>query len=465
MLAFENRGVAAGLNGLVEARSGDLWLNATHGIVRVPAVELQTALAKPGYRMKSELVTEGEFAGVTVSARGEATAARDVDGNLWFATRNGVIHLDPEHRFSDIRPPVVSIRAIAADRVPLGADRTFAPHPRTLEIRYFGVHLTDPDRVVYRYRLAGLEETWQDVGSRTEAFYTRLAPGTYTFQVMASSGNDVWTRPLSSEPFTVLPSFYQTAWFRVLCSVAALALIFVIITLRVRALARGIRARAEERADERIRIARELHDGIVQSVMGVQIQLHALAARLSARSHPIAADLARLASVLRDETIGLRELMHGMQPMELDPNHFVDTVAATIKRFQHETGIATRFITNVDRMPLPPRSCREIAHVVHEALVNIRKHADASQVKVALTLNANACVLSIDDDGEGFQFTGLLTQNDAAYEQVGPRVIRDRVRLVGGELQVVSAPRRGDAPSGAHITISIPLADGYAIAG
>src|SRR5262249_26031387 len=154
---------------------------------------------------------------------------------LWFATRNGVIHLDPEHRGSDIRPPIVSIRSIAADRVALGAAKTFAPGPETLEVHYFGVHLTDPDRVTYRYRLAGLEDSWQDAGTRTEAFYTRLAPGTYMFQVMASSGNDVWTAPVSSGPFVVLPSFYQTAWFRALCIAAAIALIFAIITLRIRA--------------------------------------------------------------------------------------------------------------------------------------------------------------------------------------------------------------------------------------
>ena len=177
---------------------------------------------------------------------------------MWFTTRNGVFHVDPEHRTSDIRPPIVSIRSIEADRLPLRADRTLAPRPQTLEIRYFGVHLTDPDRVTYRYRLAGLSDAWQDAGARTEAIYTNLGPGTYTFQVRASSGNDVWTAPVSSLPFVVLPSFYQTAWFRLSCIVVALALIFAIFTLRVRA-SRSIRARAEERADERIRIARELH--------------------------------------------------------------------------------------------------------------------------------------------------------------------------------------------------------------
>jgi len=225
------------------------------------------------------------------------------------------------------------------------------------------------------------------------------------------------------------------------------------------------RLRVRSAASERIRIARELHDGIIQSVMGVQIQLHALSARLSARAHPIAPDLARLAAVLRDEALNLRDMMHGMQPSDLEPEHLVDAIAATVKRFQHDSGISARFVSNIDRLALPPRACRELTHVVHEALVNVRKHSRASEVKVSLTLDGGACVLSVADDGDGFAFSGLLTEQDAAFERIGPRVIRDRVRLIGGQLRVVSAPRRGTGPSGAHLLVTIPIADGYAIAG
>ena len=232
--------------------------------------------------MKAELVTEGDFAGLTLKYFSGATAARDANGNLWFVTRsNGVFRVDPSRRTSSIQPPIVSIRSIEADRVPLGANRTLAPRPQTLEIHYFGVHLTAPERTTYRYRLAGLEETWQEAGARTEALYTRLGPGTYTFHVMASSGNDVWTKPVSSGTFVVLPSFYQTGWFRLSCVVVALALIFGIFTLRVRALTRAIRTRAEERADERIRIARELHDTLLQGVQGLLLNFHVAAQKIA----------------------------------------------------------------------------------------------------------------------------------------------------------------------------------------
>jgi two-component system nitrate/nitrite sensor histidine kinase NarX len=168
--------------------------------------------------------------------------------------------------------------------------------------------------------------------------------------------------------------------------------------------------------------------------------------------------------VLRDEALGLREMMQGMQPAELEPDRLVETIAGTVRRFQHETGIRASFIANVDRVPLPPRACRELAHVVQEALINVRKHSGASQVKVALTHERGTCLLSIDDDGAGFPFSGRLTPKDSAYETIGPRIIGERVRRIGGDLSVVSAQRRGTAPSGARLTISIPLND-YAIAG
>jgi len=225
------------------------------------------------------------------------------------------------------------------------------------------------------------------------------------------------------------------------------------------------RIRTRSAANERMRIGRELHDGIIQSVMGVQIQLHALGARMSARSHALAPELARLAAVLRDEALALRELMQQMQPLELDPDRLIDTIAAGVKRFQHETGITARFITDLDRLPLPPRACRELARVVQEALVNVRKHSGAAHVFVRLTRDGDICRLSIDDDGCGFPFSGQLFQHDHAYDRVGPRVIRERVRLIGGEIDVESAPASGQGPSGARINVRIPLVDTYAVAG
>jgi signal transduction histidine kinase len=450
MLAFENRGVAAGLNGLVEARNGDLWLNAAQGIVRVPANELQTALATPAYRMLSELVTEGEFAGVTVTDRGRPTAARDADGNLWFVTRNGVIHLDPEHRASDIRPPIVSIRSIAADRVPLGAARTFAPQPKTLEIRYFGVHLTDPDRVTYRYRLAGLEDAWQEAGTRTEAFYTRLPPGTYTFQVMASSGNAVWTKPVSSEPFVVMPSFYQTTWFRVLCLVAALALIFAIFTLRVRALTRTIRVRAEGRADERIRIARELHDTLLQGVQGLLLNFH-VAAQKIAPDDASKAMLERTLATADRIILEGRNRVSSLRSEQLTHAELVASIENVGKDLRFDSDVQFGVHRSGGEAVLHPHVADEIFWIAREALTNAFRHSGASRILVELIHGKRYFRLICTDDGRGFD-----AENGGKEGHWGLPGMRERAWRVGGRLEVQSARARGT-----RISVSLPAYRAY----
>lgn len=450
MLAFEDRTFTAGLNGLVEARNGDLWLNASRGIVRVPATELQTALTTPGYRMKSELITEGDFAGLTVSITGESTAARDTDGNLWFVTRNGVFHLDPEHRTSDIRPPIVSIRSIAADRVPLGAERAFAPRPKTLEVRYFGVHLTDPDRVTYRYRLAGLEDSWQDAGARTEAFYTRLAPGTYTFHVMASSGNDVWTKPISSAPFTVLPSFYQTAWFRVLCVVAVLALIFGIITLRVRALTRGIRARAEERADERIRIARELHDTLLQGVQGLLLNFH-VAAQKIAPDDASKAMLERTLSTADRIIVEGRNRVTSLRSEQLSDAELVASIENAGKDLRSDANVQFTVTRSGSAATLTPHVADEMFWIAREALTNAFRHAAATRISVELHYDARYFRMIVADNGRGFD-----ASNGEKEGHWGLRGMTERARRLGGQLQVQSDPA-----SGTEIVASVPSYRAY----
>ena len=236
MLNFADGISSRGIGGLVESADGDLWLNASRGIVRIPSAELQAAVIAPHYVMRSELFTEGEFVGPVELKSGRSTAARDVDGNLWFATMNGIFHIDPLHLNSGSRLPNLSIRSLTVDRKPVDNGGNIGPGSEALEIRYLGVNLTAPESVIYKYRLDGLDDAWQDAGHRTQAIYTHLGPGRYTFRVMASNGDGVWTDSISSASFRVLPHIYQTTWFLGLCVAAVLALIWRLYHLRLRQL-------------------------------------------------------------------------------------------------------------------------------------------------------------------------------------------------------------------------------------
>ena len=213
------------------------------------------------------------------------------------------------------------------------------------------------------------------------------------------------------------------------------------------------RLRSRSAANERARVARELHDGIIQSVLGVQIQLHALSVPAAKQSRALASELNRLGTILRDETVSLRDMMQRLTPLELPPELLMDTIADVVQRFQRDTGITARFITPFDHLDLPPRACREVTRVVQEALVNVRKHSGARNVVVRLGANDGACQLSIDDDGRGFAFAGRFSQADLERSRLGPWVIRERVRLLGGKVVVESDPGHGT-----RIEVSFPLA-------
>jgi signal transduction histidine kinase len=213
------------------------------------------------------------------------------------------------------------------------------------------------------------------------------------------------------------------------------------------------RVRSRAASIERERVGRELHDGIVQTVMGVQIQMHALSLRAAEEWPDLADELGRLGAVLHEEAIGLRELMQGMKPVAVGPDALVDALADLVQRFDRETGIAARFVSKLDRVALPPRACGEVVRILQEALVNVRKHSGARNVFVRCSIVNGHCVLSIDDDGRGFAFAGRLGLGDLDASRQGPWVIKERLRLLGGKMIVESEPG-----CGARLEISVPLA-------
>ena len=203
-------------------------------------------------------------------------------------------------------------------------------------------------------------------------------------------------------------------------------------------------------AIERTRVARELHDGVIQSLIGVEMELEALR-RGAGDTAQITGSLSHIQRVLRQEVVSLRELLQQMKPIDLGPENLLDFMASTIDRFQQEVGIAARFHSELEEVSLPPRTCHEIARILQEALVNIRKHSGARNVLVRLGSENGHWLLEITDDGCGFGFAGtvLSSQPDAARK--APVILSERVRSLHGELAIESTPGRG-----ARLTITFP---------
>jgi signal transduction histidine kinase len=204
-------------------------------------------------------------------------------------------------------------------------------------------------------------------------------------------------------------------------------------------LLRRLRQRAG--AVERARVARELHDGAVQSLIAMEMQVDVLRRQPSAI--PLAAELGRIQGLLREEVLKLRELMQQMKSLDVDSSSLIRFFDDVVERFQRETGISARFVSDADGVDMPQRVCRELVRIEQEGLVNVRKHAQAKHVLVRFTETDTDWLLIIEDDGHGFPFVGRHSHAELEKMGKGPMVIRERVRLIGGELTIESSPSRG----------------------
>ncbi len=202
------------------------------------------------------------------------------------------------------------------------------------------------------------------------------------------------------------------------------------------------RLRRRAGAAERARFARELHDGAVQSLIAVEMQVDVLRRQTEA-GRPIGGELGRIQSLLREEVLKLRELMQQMKAIDVDSQRLLGVLNDTVERFQRETGISARFVTDLSELDMPQRVCREILRIVQEGLVNIRKHSGAKHALVRLASNGEKWNLTLEDDGKGFPFSGRYTQDRLDEDGKGPMIIKERVHLIAGELTVESNPGQG----------------------
>ncbi len=210
------------------------------------------------------------------------------------------------------------------------------------------------------------------------------------------------------------------------------------------------RLRRRAGAAERARFARELHDGAVQSLIAVEMQVDVLR-RQSEAGKPIGSELGRIQGLLREEVLKLRELMQQMKAIDVDAQRLLGVLNDTVERFQRETGISARFVTDLEELDMPQRVCREILRIVQEGLVNVRKHSGARHALVRLGLSQEKWNLSLEDDGKGFPFAGRYNHEQMEEAGKGPMIIKERVRLIAGELTVESNPGQGT-----RLEISVP---------
>jgi signal transduction histidine kinase len=214
-------------------------------------------------------------------------------------------------------------------------------------------------------------------------------------------------------------------------------------------LLRRLRSRAA--AVERARVARELHDGVVQSLHAIAFRLYALRTRSAIAPAEREQELLEVQQLVQSEAANVRHLIQQLEPLEFDPRHLADFLAGMVTRYRQDTGIGAQFVCDVPEVNLPPTTCREIAGILREALANVRRHSGAQHVLVRLARQRGTWMLIIEDDGRGFEFSGRFTHAELEENRRGPLVIKQRVRAIEGELTIISK-----AGQGARLEIKIP---------
>jgi len=456
----------ARITGIVETAAGDLWLNGQSGITHLTAAELQRSRLDPSYRVNGE--TFGAFDGVEGTGwmrRPLPTAIEAGDGKLWFATSSAFFGIDPNRLVPNRMPPPVVIRALTV------GDHRIEPRPgvtlpiRTTTVRfdYAGLSLTEAQKVRFRYRLDGIDTDWREVTPARQALYSNLRPGHYTFRVIAANNDGVWNDRGAALAFTIPPAFEQTGWFIALCLAGGALAVWVLVRLRVHqatvSVHRRLQQRMEDRLDERTRIARELHDSLLQGFQGLMFRLQAVRQLLPERSGD-AAKFLDSAMQMGDQAIGEgRDAVQNLRSSSFDDRDLATSLGA----------LGTELAAGIESLSKPqyrvvvegrPRDLTAVVRdeayrIAREAVRNAYQHAKARQIETEVTFTDADLTIRVRDDGIGVEPQILAHGQRPGHW--GLPGMRERSESLGGQLYVWS-----ERNTGTEIELRIPARVAYA---
>ena len=423
-----------GVVGLLRARDGGLWLNNGVGAAHIAASEVERALRDADHAMQASVYDAADGLNGSIGMLHDRSVAEAGDGKIWFSRQSATFWIDPLQPAAPLPAPRAEIAALLAHGAMVAAaDYDHLPAgTRDVQFTYNASSLGTPARLRFRYRLAGYDKDWQNADERRQAQYTGLEPGAYRFQVMALNGDGV-ASTLAQLPFRVLPAFYQTWWFRSLCAAALLAGAYGACRWRLRQHAARLQARMEAQQAERERIARELHDTLLQGTQAMILHFHNA-------SMAIAEDDPARAAMLRalddaDRMLGEgRDHVHDLRAGDDAGARWSAILRREGERLAAQHGIVFRYAQEGEARQLHARAAHEIYRIASEALRNAFQHARAQVVEVTVRYARGGIELLVRDDGQG------LPPVVAAHGQIpghwGMPGMRERAARLGARLSV-----------------------------
>ena len=418
-----------------------LWLYTGCGLARIAAEDLDRWAAGSSARVtvKTFDVLDGAQPGV---ASFRPAASRSPDGRLWFANDHFLQSVDPARLALDERPPSVHVERLVADLKAYDArpGLRLAPLTRQIQVDYTATSFVIPERVQFRYRLEPRDTDWQNPGTRRQAFYNDLPPGAYRFRVMASNHDGAWNETGSSLDFTVAPAYYQTAWFRSLVVAVAMGILWMLYLMRLRQLTAAAEGRMQTRLAERERIAREIHDTLLQGINGLVLKFQSIADRL-APSEPTRV-LMEQALDRADQAVSEgRSLVEGLRTHSRDGTELVNALREVGSELAKDGSSQLKVIVEGRPRPLHVVVGEEVYWVGREALINAFHAAQATRIELELCYARKELQLRVRDDGAGIDREVLESGGRPGHW--GIRGMKERAARIGAHLEISSRAGAG----------------------
>ncbi len=446
-----------GVHGLINDARGNLWLNLQCGLVEITDGEL-----KKWWENSAPLHPRvfDTFDGAQAGRAFWNAAARSPDGRLWFANGTVLQMIDPAQLPENELAPPVHVERIVADRHSYAPENgvTVPALTRDLEIDYTALSFGVPQKVFFRYKLEGRDTNWTEAATRRQAFYSDLRPGRYRFRVIACNSDGFWNEAGASLDFSILPAYYQRTWFGMACGGASLIVLWILYQFRVRQLHRGFAIGLEARVNERTRIARELHDTLLQTLHGLMFQFQGVRNLLPRRPDDAIRSLDEAISETKKALAESRDAIQGLRLEPMATGNLADLLMSASRELASSGSDPVPpvfdLIEEGEPRMLSPAARNEICRIALEILRNAYRHAHARRIEAEIRYGDPMLRLRIRDDGKGIDPKVLKEGGRAGHW--GLRGMRERAERIGTRLDFWS-----ELGEGTEVELAIPAALAY----
>ncbi|MGF7155437.1 signal transduction histidine kinase/ligand-binding sensor domain-containing protein [Novosphingobium gossypii] len=439
------------VNGIVVTPGGEHWFAGSAGIVRIAASEAEAAFKNPDRRPEYERFDEDSGLASMPHDHSRRSIVQGGDGRIWIATQSGAAWIDPARLTRNPHPPKLRVSNVKVDNryyrdptsVRLNAGES------DIEIDFSVLSLSNPEQTRARYMLEGQDDRWTSSGHRREAFYTNLAPGRYRFRVVAANEDGIENSDGASVDIEVVPTFVQSIWFLIALATATVLIIWLLLRLRAAQVAAQMRSRLEQRLMERETIARDLHDTLLQGVQGLMFRIQAVANRLTSGSQE-RQSLEQALERADDLVMQGRESVRNLRVSDM-AGDLHRTLRDAVDDALLDDTIDVQIVERGSPRSIHPLALAEIKAIVGEALFNVGRHADATQVELVVSYGRRTLRLRVQDDGRGIPVDVLDSGcREGHFGLVG---MRERAQVIGGSVVVRSVKEEGtevvlDVPGG-----------------